>query len=127
MWNIKTNKIMEMLKQILMKPLVVLVLIIQCAFLIFTLVSAPKANGQLHAAISTLRTPSQSNIARIDQNDARELRSVLQELINNNKSMMTITVLFSIVSIVLMAAAIFLPLVFNRTTETVGADGQLKL
>jgi|GraSoiStandDraft_17_1057272.scaffolds.fasta_scaffold816742_1 hypothetical protein len=118
---------MEMLKQILMKPLVVLVLIIQCAFLIFTLVSAPKANGQLHAAISTLRTPSQSNIARIDQNDARELRSVLQELINNNKSMMTITVLFSIVSIVLMAAAIFLPLVFNRTTETVGADGQLKL
>ena len=118
---------MEMLKQILMKPLVVLVLIIQCAFLIFTLVSAPKANGQLHAAISTLRTPSQSNIARIDQNDARELRSVLQELINNNKSMMTITVLVSIVSIVLMAAAIFLPLVFNRTTETVGADGQLKL
>jgi hypothetical protein len=118
---------MEMLKQILMKPLVVLLLIIQCAFLVFTLVSAPKANGQLHAAISSLRTPSQSNIARIDQNDARELRGVLQELINNNKSMMTITVLFSIVSIVLMAA-MFLPfLEFKRAAETVGADGQLKV
>jgi hypothetical protein len=118
---------MEMLKQILMKPLVVLVLIIQCAFLVFTLVSAPKANGQLHAAISSLRTPSQSNIARIDQNDARELRGVLQELINNNKSMMTITVLFSIVSIVLMAA-MFLPfLEFKRAPETTGFEGQLKL
>jgi hypothetical protein len=118
---------MEMLKQILMKPLVVLVLIIQCAFLVFTLVSAPKANGQLHAAISSLRTPSQSNIARIDQNDARELRGVLQELIDDNKSMMTVTVLFSIVTIVLMVAAIFLPLAFNRAAATVGADGQLKL
>jgi hypothetical protein len=118
---------MEMLKQILTKPLVVLVLIVQCAFLMFTLVSAPKANGQLHAAISSLRTPSQSNIAHIDQNDARELRGVLQELINNNKSMMTVTVLFSIVSIVLMAAALFLPLAFNRAAQTVGADGQLKL
>jgi hypothetical protein len=118
---------MEVLKQILMKPLVVLVLIVQCAFLVFTLVSVPKANGQLHAAISSLRTPSQSNIARIDQNDARELRGVLEGLINSNKSMMTTTVLFSIVSIVLMAAAIFLPLALNRTAATVGADGQLKL
>jgi hypothetical protein len=118
---------MEMLKQILMKPLVVLVLIIQCAFLVFTLVSAPKANGQLHAAISSLRTPSQSNLARIDQNDARELRGVLQELINDNKSMMTVSLLFSIVTIVLMAAAILLPLAFSRTAATVGADGQLKL
>jgi len=88
---------------------------------------SPKANGQLHAAISSLRTPSQSNIARIDQNDARELRAVLEGLINSNKSMMTTTVLFSIVSIVLMAAAIFLPLALNRTAATVGADGQLNL
>ena len=118
---------MEILKQILTKPLVVLVLIIQCAFLVVTVSSAPKANGQLHAAISTLRTPSQSNIARIDQNDARELRAVLQQLNDNNRSMMTTSVLFSIVSIVLMAAAIFLPLALNRTAATVGADGQLKL
>jgi hypothetical protein len=118
---------MELLKRILTKPLVVLVLIIQCAFLVFTLVAAPKANGQLNAAISSLRTPSQSNIARIDQNDARELRGALQELINNNKSMMTITMLFSIVSIVLMAA-MFLPfLEFKRAVETAGSDGQLKL
>jgi hypothetical protein len=118
---------MEMLKQILMKPLVVLVLIVQCAFLVFTLVSAPKANGRLHAAISSLRTPSQSNVARIDQSDARDLRAVLQELSDNNKSMMMTTVLFSIVSIVLMAA-MFLPfLQFKRATETVGPDGQLKL
>jgi hypothetical protein len=118
---------MEMLKQILTKPLVVLVLIIQCVFLVVTLLSAPKANGQLHAAISTLRTPSQSNLARIDQNDARELRAVLEQLNDNNKSMITTSVLFSIVSIVLMAAAIFLPLALNRTAATVGADGQLKL
>ena len=118
---------MEMLKQILTKPLVVLVLVMQCVFLVFTLVSAPKTNVQLQAAISTLRTPSQSNLARIDQNDARELRAVLEGLINSNKSMMTTTVLFSIVSIVLMAAAIFLPLALNRTAATVGADGQLKL
>ena len=118
---------MEVLKQILTKPLVVLVLIIQCVFLVVTLFSAPKANGQLHAAISTLRTPSQSNIARIDQNDARELRAVLEQLNDNNKSMMTTSVLFSTVSIVLMAAAIFLPLALNRTAATVGADGQLKL
>jgi TRAP-type mannitol/chloroaromatic compound transport system permease large subunit len=118
---------MEMLKQILMKPLVVLVLIIQCVFLVVTLFSAPKANGQLNAAISTLRTPSQSNLARIDQNDARELRAVLQQLNNNNKSMVTTSLLFSIVSIVLMAAAIFLPLALNRAAATVGADGQLKL
>jgi hypothetical protein len=117
----------EVLKQILTRPLLVLLVVIQCAFLAFTLVSTPKANGQLHAAISTLRTPSQSNIARIDQNDARELRGVLQELINNNKSVMTVSVLFSIVSIVLMASAIFLPLTFRRTAETVGADGQFKV
>jgi len=118
---------MEMLKQILMKPLVVLVLIVQCTFLVFTLVSAPKANGRLRAAISTLHTASQSNIAHVDQNDARELRSVLQALNDNNKSVMTITVLFSIVSIFLMAA-MFLPfLEFKRRTETVGPDGQLKL
>jgi hypothetical protein len=118
---------MEVLKQILMKPLVVLVLIIQCVFLMVTLFSAPKANGQLHAAISTLRTPSQSNIARIDQNDARELRAVLEQLNDNNKSMMTTSVLFSTVSIVLMGAAIFLPLALNRSGATVGTDGQLKL
>ena len=110
-----------------MKPLVVLVLIIQCVFLAVTLFSAPKANGQLNAAISTLRTPSQSNIARIDQNDARELRAVLQQLNDSNKSMTMTAVLFSTVSIVLMAAAIFLPLALNRTAATVGADGQLKL
>jgi hypothetical protein len=117
---------MEMLKQILTKPLLVLVLIIQFAFLVFTLVSAPEANGHLHAAIASLRTPSQSNLARIDQNDARELRGVLQGLINNNKSKTTITVLFSIVSIVLIAA-MFLPVAFNRAAATVSADGQLKL
>lgn len=118
---------MEMLKQILTKPFVVLVLIIQCAFLMFTLFSAPEANGHLRAAIDTLRTPSQSNLGRIDQNDARELRGVLQGLINNNKHMTMVTVLFSIVTIVLMAAAIFLPLAFNRAAATVGTDGQLKL
>jgi hypothetical protein len=117
---------MEMLKQILTKPLLVLLLIIQCAFLVFTLFSAPEANGHLHAAIASLRTPSQSNIAHVDQNEARELRVVLQGLINNNKFMMTVTVLFSIVSIVLIAA-MFLPLAFKRAAETVGADGQLKL
>jgi hypothetical protein len=118
---------MEILKQVLMKPLVVLLLIIQCVFLVFTLVSAPKANGQLHAAISSLRTPSQSNLARIDQNDARELRGVLQELINSNKSMMMISVLFSIVSIVLMAA-MFLPfLEFKRAPEMTVVEGQLKV
>jgi hypothetical protein len=118
---------MEMLKQMLMKPLVVLVLVIQCAFLVFTLFSAPETNGHLHAAISSLRTPSQSNLARIDQNDARELRGVLQGLINNNKFMTTVSVLFSIVSIVLLAATIFLPLAFSRAAQTVGPDGQLKL
>ena len=118
---------MEILKQILTKPLVVLVLIIQCAFLVFTLFSAPEANGHLRAAIDTLRTPSQSNIAHVDQNEARELRGVLQGLINNNKHMTMVTVLFSIVSIVLMAAALVLPLAFKRSAATVGADGQLKL
>jgi hypothetical protein len=118
---------MEILKQVVTKPLVVLLLMIQCAFLMFTLVSAPKANVQLHAAISTLRTPSQSNLARIEQNDARELRAVLQGLINNNKSMMTITVLFSIVSIVLMAA-MFLPFMeFRRAPESTVLEGQLKV
>ena len=118
---------MEILKQVVTKPLVVLLLIIQCAFLMFTLFSAPETNGHLQAAIASLRTPSQSNLGRIDQNDARELRGVLQGLVNNNKSKTTITVLFSIVSIVLMAAAIFLPLALNRAAATVGSDGQLKL
>jgi hypothetical protein len=118
---------MEMLKHILTKPFVVLVLLIQCAFLMFTLVSAPEANGHLRAAIDTLRTPSQSNLGRIDQNDARELRGVLQGLINSNKHMTMVTVLFSIASIVLMAAALVLPLAFNRAAATVGPDGQLKL
>ena len=118
---------MEMLKQILTKPLLVLLLLIQCAFLVFTLVSAPEANGHLRAAISSLRTPSQSNIAHIDQNQARDLRVVLEGLISNHKFMTMVTVLFSIITIVLMAAVIFLPLALNRAAETVGADGQLKL
>jgi hypothetical protein len=117
----------EKLRQILTKPLLVLLLLIQCAFLVFVLASAPKANGELHTAISNLRTPSQSNIAPINQNDARELRVALEQHINNNKFMTMVSVLFSIVTIVLMAAAIFLPLAFNRAAETVGADGQLKL
>jgi hypothetical protein len=110
-----------------MRPVLVLLVLIQCAFLVFILVSAPKANGQLHTAISTLRTPSQSNIARIDQNDARELRGVLEGLIQNNKFVTIVTVLFSFISLVLIAAMMFLPLAFKRAPETTVFEAQLKL
>jgi hypothetical protein len=116
---------METLKQILMKPLLVLLLIIQCAFLAFTLVSAPKENGRLHAALSSLRTPSQSNIAPINQNEARELRLVLEELISNHKSFMMVSVFFSFVSIALMVMTIQ-PFWFKRTAEMPDLDGRLK-
>lgn len=118
---------MEVLKHILTRPLLVLLVLIQCAFLVFTLVSAPKANGHLHTAISSLRTPSQSNIARIDQNDARELKGVLEGLIQNNKFVTIVTVLFSFISLVLIAAMMFLPLAFKRAPETTVFDAQLKL
>lgn len=109
---------MEKLRQILTKPLLVLLLIIQCAFLVFVLISAPKANGELHTAISNLRTPSQSNIAPINQNDAKELRVALEQHINNNKFMTMVSVLFSVVSIIVMGTMIILPLEFKRAAES---------
>jgi hypothetical protein len=123
--SVKTKGV-EMSKQMLAKPLVVLVLILQCAFLVYTLASAPKENGQLHAALSSLRTPSQSNIAPINQNDARELRVVLEQLISNRKSFMMASVIFSFVSIASMVT-MFVPFGFKRTEETQEMEGRLKI
>jgi hypothetical protein len=117
---------MEKLLRILTKPLLVLLLIIQCAFLVFILNSVPKENGQLRTALSSLRTPSQSNIAPINQNEARELRLVLEELINSHKSFTTVSVLFSFVSIALMVTMV-LPFGFKRASETSEFDSRLKL
>jgi hypothetical protein len=98
------------------KPLLVLLLVIQCAFLVFTLVSASEANGHLHGAIANLRNASQSNIARLDQNEARETRSTLERLANNQKFNTTITLLVSFLSTVLMLIVI-MPW-FMRTSRT---------
>lgn len=117
---------MELLKQILTKPLLVLLLLIQCAFLIFLLTSVPKENQQLRAALAGLRTPSQSNIAPINQNEARELRLVLEQRIDSQKSFTTISVLFSFASIAL-AATMFLPFGVRRTVESSQFEGGVRL
>ena len=117
---------MEVLKQILMKPLLVVLLLIQCAFLVFILVSGPKENGQLRTALSSLRTPSQSNIAPINQNEARELRVVLEQFIGNRKTFTIVSVLYCFVSIALMVTMI-LPFGFKRTMETPSFEGRLRL
>src|SRR3954471_17298131 len=97
------------------KPLLVLLLVIQCVFLVFTLVSATEANGHLRGAISDLRNASQSNIARLDQNEARETRRTLERLADNQKFNTTITLLFSFLSTVLMLIVV-VPW-FMRTSE----------
>jgi len=116
---------MESFKQILMKPMVLVLLVVQCAFLIYILTSVPKENGQLRKALSSLRTPSQSNMAPIDQNQARELRLVLEQSINDHKSFTTVSMLFSFVSIVLVVAMI-LPFGFKRSAETVQLEERLE-
>ena len=111
----------EALKQIYLKPLVAFLLIVQCAFLVFTWSSTLKTNGDLRGAISSLRNASQSNIARLDQNEAREIRLTLESLASNQKSNTTGTLLFSLVSIVLMVI-IITPLRFMRSPEKLERD-----
>jgi len=115
-----------MLKQILTKPLLAFALFIQCVFLVFTLVSAPEANGKMQVAISSLRTPSQTNIAPINQTDARELRLVLERLISNHKFLTMVSVLFSFLSIALMATVI-LPFGSRRSQGSADFDGRIKI
>lgn len=117
---------MEMLKQILMKPLLALLLIIQCAFLIFILTSVPKQNGQLRSALANLRTPSQSNIAPINQAEARELRLLLEQQIDSHRSFQTVCVLFGFLSIAL-AITLILPLGFKRPDGTPQLEERLQL
>ena len=85
-----------------MKPLLVLLLLLQCAFVVFVLMSVPKENGHLRTALSSLRTPSQSNIAPITQDEARQLRVGLEELITSHKSFTTVSAIFGFVSVALI-------------------------
>jgi len=117
---------MEILKQFLMKPLIAVTLVLQCVFVVFIFMSAPKENGQLRAALSSLRTPSQSNIAPITQNEARELRGTLEQLIVSHKSFTTVSAIFGFVSIALMVT-MMLPSGFKQRSEMSGLAGRLKL
>jgi hypothetical protein len=99
------------------KALLIFLLVIQCGFLGFTLFSAPEANGHLHGAISNLRNAAQSNIARLDQNEAREIRAILEGLASNQKFNTTITLLFSFVSVVLTAILVMPPRYLRTTRE----------
>ena len=109
-----------------MKPVLVVLLIIQCAFLLFILTSVPKENGRLRTALSSLRTPSQSNIAPINQNDARELRLILEQQISNRKSFTIACAVFSFVSVALMVTML-LPFGVKRSEEVTEVDGRLSL
>lgn len=102
------------------KPLLVLLLVIQCAFLVFTLFSASESSGHLRGAISNLRNASQSNIARLDQNEARETRLTLERLADKQKFSTTITLLFSLLSTGLMLIVI-VPW-FARTPQRSGRE-----
>lgn len=117
---------MEMLKQVLMKPLFVITMVIQCAFIVFVLAAVPKENEQLRSALSSLRTPSQSNIAPITQNDARELRVALEQLITSHKSFTTVTAIFGFVSIALIVT-MMLPFGLKQTVETPEIEERLRL
>jgi hypothetical protein len=111
----------EELKRIYMKPLVLFLLIIQCAFLVFALFSTFKTNSDLHGAISNLRNASQSNIARLDQNEAREIRLTLEGLAASQKSNAIITLLFSLMNILLMLILV-MPLRFMRSPQKLERD-----
>ncbi len=106
-----------MTKAIYLKPLLILLLVIQCGFLVFTLFAAPDANGYLNGAISNLRNASQSNIARLDQNEARATTLILERLATSQKSNTLITLLFNFVNIGLMAV-LAMPPPFLRAPET---------
>jgi hypothetical protein len=111
----------EELKRIYIKPLVVCLLIIQIAFLAFTLFSATATSAHLHGSIANLRNASQSNIARLDQNEAREIRLALEGLASNQNSNTIITLLFSVVSIALMVI-IIMPLRSMRAPQKLKRD-----